>query len=143
MATPQSRIPPSSVETEKALLGAIILENRIMGGCSRSLSADSFFDSRNKRVFEGCLSLWPDGEIDTVSLYDETGVAIMYLNTLADSTFVSHWEQYVRILKDKQNLRAIIAAAQQIATNGYQAGNVEQYATASRESLLDAIQGAG
>ncbi|MCP4604525.1 MAG: AAA family ATPase, partial [Proteobacteria bacterium] len=46
-------------------------------------------------------------------------------------------------LKDKQNLRAIIAAAQQIATNGYQAGNVEQYATASRESLLDAIQGAG
>ena len=68
---PDNRIPPSDVEAEKVILGAILNNNRYMEEVEGLLQPGIFYDSANRRIFSAMKSLREEGApIDTVTVVD-------------------------------------------------------------------------
>ena len=64
--------PPSAVDVERIVLGAMMLDPEAIPKVIESLQPESFFDKRNQLVYEAMLSLFEANEpIDSVSLYEE------------------------------------------------------------------------
>jgi replicative DNA helicase len=55
--TGHSRVPPQDVETEKAVLGAIMLSQSAMYEVSDLLHIDSFYSPKHRIIYDAILSL--------------------------------------------------------------------------------------
>ena len=128
MAAEDIKTPPHSMEAERAVLGCIFLDTagaggeRIMDLClSEGLTADSFFDPRNRGIFATMLAMNRAGKpLDSVTFVTEArregtlealgGVG--YLQNLVDQTpTTAHAEYYISILRDKHLRRMMIDRA--------------------------------
>ena len=124
------RIPPQDVDTEKALLGAIMLNPDAMYEVADTVSPDSFYASKHKTIYEGMLSLFSKGDpIDLVTLsgrlkekkqLEQVGGSA-YLSELVENvaspTSATH---YAQIIKAKHMLRSLIEAADHIGNLGFE-----------------------
>ncbi len=136
---------PASVDAERSILGAILLDNLTYNQAAELLRPDDFFLDSHRRIYSGIMELAEAGRpVDLITLIEELnrrkevesvgGVA--YLSSLTDG--VPHRpsiEQYVRIVRDKALLRSLIHAA-----NGAIARAVDQSETA--DEILDAAESA-
>ena len=113
---------PASVDAERSILGAILLDNfAYTQSASQNLQADDFSLDSHRRIYSRIHELADTGRaIDLVTLAEELsrhkeveavgGVA--YLSSLTDGLpHRPNIEQYVRIVKDKALLRGLIFAA--------------------------------
>jgi replicative DNA helicase len=112
---------PASIDAERSILGAILLDNFAYNEAAESLSPDDFFLESHRRIYSRIMDLGNSGRpIDIVTIAEELsrhkeveavgGVA--YISSLTDG--VPRREslvQYIRIVKDKALLRGIIHAA--------------------------------
>ncbi len=117
------RLPPSSEEAEKGVLGAILLDyERVMGLCGeQGLNADSFYLPANRRVYEAMESLWREGRpIDLLTVAERLNAAghlaavggPMFLEHLMDVTpTAAHAEYYIEVVRQKHLLRAVMDCA--------------------------------
>lgn len=122
------KTPPNDVEAERALLGSILLDasgaggDRVMDLClTRDIVEDSFYDPRNRAVFETMRELGRQSKpVDAVSVLMELkrtkrlkaigGAA--YVQSLVDGTpTVAHAEYYVSLVRDKHLRRMMIERA--------------------------------
>jgi replicative DNA helicase len=113
---------PSSVDAERSILGAILLDNFSYNEAAESsLKPDDFSLDSHRRIYTRMVDLSESGRpIDLVTLAEELsrhkevesvgGVA--YLSSLTDGIpRRDSVDQYIRIVKDKALLRGIIHAA--------------------------------
>jgi replicative DNA helicase len=112
---------PASLEAEKTILGAIMLDNHACNEAAEKLQPDDFFLDAHRRIYAGMLILSDSGKaIDIITLTEELSRrkevesvgGVNYIASLIDG--VPHQpsiEQYVKIVKDKSLLRALIHAA--------------------------------
>jgi replicative DNA helicase len=113
---------PSSIDAERSILGAILLDNfAYTQAASQNLQADDFSLDSHRRIYARIHELADSGRaIDLITLSEELsrhkeveavgGVA--YLSSLTDGLpHRPNIEQYVRIVKDKALLRGLIFAA--------------------------------
>ncbi|MGD9639499.1 MAG: replicative DNA helicase [Alphaproteobacteria bacterium] len=124
------RQPPSNVEAEQAILGAILVNNRAYEKVSEFLKPIHFAEAIHRRIFEACSRLIERGQLaDPITLRDffeqdgtlgEIG-GQSYLMQLAAAaaTFVST-EDYGRIIHDRYLRRELIAIGQDMAAEAYQ-----------------------
>ena len=119
------RIPPQSIESEKAVLGSIMLRKDAMHEVEDIVSPDSFYVEKHKMIFKAMLDLSLKNEpIDMLSLstklseqklLDNIG-GNQYLaeivNIVPSSTNVKH---YANIVQKKLVLRNLIEAADYIS----------------------------
>lgn len=84
--------PPSDIDAERAVLGAIILDNSKLKEVLTIISASDFFGIGNMSVFSAMLSCAEDGTpIDAVTVYghihdaDKASIKPIDLSTLADN----------------------------------------------------------
>ncbi len=124
------RVPPQDVETEKALLGALMLSSGAMYEVSDTVAVDSFYAGKHRTIFDAMLSLHLKGEpIDLVTvsgklkerkqLADVGGAA--YLSELANSAASpGSARHYAQIVQSKFVLRGLIDAAGKIGELGFQ-----------------------
>ncbi len=109
---------PSSLDAEKSVLGAILLDNAAYSYAAELLIADDFSSDAHRRIFARMVGLSESARpIDPVTLTDEllrtneleTIGGVAYLSALTEglprSTNVAH---YARIVKDKAVLRRLI-----------------------------------
>ena len=54
------RLLPFSAESERAVLGAILLDDKAFSAAAELLSAEDFYDERNRRIYRAMLSLVGD-----------------------------------------------------------------------------------
>ena len=139
---------PRSEETERSILGCILLDNELQDEALSGLKSDHFFMDAHRRIFQRIADLAQMGQpIDIVTLTNrliatkelEAVGGAGYLSSLTDGVprraSLSH---YVAILRDKHILRTIIHAG-----NGMVAQSLEQSITAAEvignaeESLLN------
>lgn len=121
MATIDSQLDrglPASIETEKTILGSILLDNHACNEAAEKLRPDDFYLDAHRRIYASMLILSEGGAaIDIITLREELsrrkeiesvgGVA--YISSLMDGVpHLPSIEQYVRIVKDKALLRALI-----------------------------------
>lgn len=135
--------PPSAVEVEVAVLGAMLLDNDAVPKAIEVLRSECFFDKRNRIVFDAMTSLYQSNEpIDTVSLYEElkkeakieeVGGAV-YLSKLSqDISSAANIDYHARVVLEKWILRQLISTSMDIAGAAYQ-GNEDVF------DLLDAAE---
>lgn len=108
---------PASIEAERCILGAILLDNRCFDGAEQITYNDFALDS-HRRIFGSMAMLINDGRaVDIVTLAEELnrlhsigmvgGVAYLASLTEGLPRRISI-DEYVRIVKEKAQLRALI-----------------------------------
>ncbi|MGH9580981.1 MAG: replicative DNA helicase [Terriglobales bacterium] len=134
---------PASLEAERSILGAIMLDNLAYNQAAESLLPEHFFLDSHRRIYHRMMELAESSRpIDLVTLSEELGRGkelesvggAAYLSALTDGLpRRSSIEHYVRIVKDKAMLRGLIHAA-----NSAIARALEQ--TDPAEEVLDAAE---
>jgi replicative DNA helicase len=136
---------PASIEAERAILGAILLDNFAYNQAAESLHAEDFSLDSHRRIYLRMMELAESGRpIDFVTLTEQLGQhkeieavgGVVYVTSLTDGLpRVKNIEQYVKIVKDKAMLRYLIHAASSAIQQAY-----EQDAPA--EEIIDAAESA-
>jgi replicative DNA helicase len=136
---------PASADAERAILGAILLDNIAYSQAAEHLQAEDFSLDSHRRIYLRMMELAEVGRaIDFVTLTEQLGQhkeiesvgGVAYVTSLTDGLpRVKNIEQYVRIVKDKALLRGLIHAATNAIQQAY-----EQEAPATE--ILDAAESA-
>lgn len=123
------RIPPQSLDSEKAVLGSIMLRPGAIHEINDVITTDSFYASKNARIYEIMVELSSKGEpIDILSVshklsdrgqLEQIGGST-YLSDLTNSVPAStNIKYYADIVSKKHMLRKIIEAGTEISELGF------------------------
>lgn len=126
------RLPPHSVEMEKATLGCIFISpNECLDICAHELSVgpEVFYDLRNRTIYALMLEMREKKlPVDLVTVSEQLknkntleGIGgIEYLNSLSDSSHsAANLTYYTDVLRDKHVLRKILAACVHVTEKVY------------------------
>ncbi|MCW5967805.1 MAG: replicative DNA helicase [Blastocatellales bacterium] len=115
---------PSNPEAERAILGAILLDNGMINAAAERLRREDFFLDSHRRIYEQMLHLYETGRaIDPITLQDalrrsgelELVGGTAYIASLFDGVpRFANIDNYTKIVKDKSILRRLITASNQI-----------------------------
>ncbi len=128
MATPL-RLPPQTIESEKALLGALMIRADSMPDIVDILSPDAFYVQKHAVIYRTMLALWTKNEpIDIESVRAKLaergeleGVGgVAYLTELAsDVPAASNARHYANLVQKKYVLRSLTGAGEYVAELGF------------------------
>ena len=115
---------PASVEAERSILGAIILDNAVCNQAIELLRREDFFLDSHRRIYEKMVALSERGSIiDLVTLSEELRKAAEF-EQVGGATYIASLidgvprtdtiEHYAKIVKAKSQLRKLITASNQI-----------------------------
>jgi len=149
---PKDMMPPQSLEAERSLLGAILLDQESLPRVLDRIKGEDFYDERHREIFFACESLYEKRRpLDLVTLteelkarkkFEEVG-GVTYLTTLANSVpSAAHLVAYAETVSAKATLRRLIAAASRIGEMGYhaQADNLEEVLDEAEQTLFAVSQ---
>ncbi len=121
---------PHSVETERSILGAILIDNTTLHQALEVLSRDDFYQEAHRRIFEKMIALFEkDRPIDPVTLREELERSgeleqiggVSYVAGLMDGTpYLRNIEHYAKIVRDKSLLRRLIITSNQIISECFE-----------------------
>ena len=127
--TKDLKIPPQSIEAEKALLGSVMIRSEVMHDISDSIHEHSFYSNQHKMIWSVLSELHvKTTPIDMLSVSSrlkeksqlEQAGGMTYLseiiNIVPSSTNAKH---YAEIVEKKHLLRELLRAAEQITGLGY------------------------
>jgi replicative DNA helicase len=138
---------PASLDAERAVLGAILLDNLTYSQAAEHLISDDFSLDSHRRIYLRIMELAESGRpIDFVTLTEQLGQhkeieavgGVAYVTSLTDGLpRVKNIEQYVRIVKDKALLRNLIHAATSAIQKAYeQEGPAEEIVDAAEAAIF-------
>jgi replicative DNA helicase len=117
---------PSSPDSERVILGAILLDNTLISQAIELLKQDDFYSPLHRRVFRAMSNLFERGDkIEPILIGEELKKegqleAIGGVATITNLTFglphFSNIAQYAKVVKDKAIIRNLIKACNQITS---------------------------
>ena len=123
------KIPPHSLDAEKALLGSVLIRPEVMHDVSDIIHDNSFYSNQNRSIWSVFMELHTKGSpIDLLSvsarlkernlLEDAGGMAYLteLVNIVPSSANASH---YAEIVEKKHVMRELLRAAEHISGLGY------------------------
>ena len=128
------RLPPQSLDSEKAVLGSIMLRPGSLIEIADKLAGDSFYSDKHRKIYEAMFELSNRGDpIDLLSLshilkekkiLDSLGGS-RYLTELTNAVPSStNAGYYADIVEEKYILRRLIESADKLAEIGYDTQNM-------------------
>ena len=115
--------PPQSLDAEKSVLGAMLLDQELTVEALDALNTKDFFDRKHRMIFQACRDLdSKNSVIDMVTVGEELqrkknleeAGGIEYLASLTDDIpLLSNVLQYIKIIKDKAMLRQLIKVSRE------------------------------
>ncbi len=132
-----ARIPPQTLESERAFLGALMIRPEAMVESSDIITEDAFYAEKHRIIYRAALALYTHSEpIDIESmraklsdqgLLEQVG-GMAYLSELAaDVPAASNARHYASQVQKKHMLRNLINAGEYIAELGYdEAGDLDE-----------------
>lgn len=118
------KLPPQSIDAEKSLLGALLIDREAINKVADYLRAEDFYQRGHQIIYEALTALFDRREpIDLLSLsnkLEEKGAleqigGIAYITSLANSVPTSaHVTSYAKIVQKKKTLRDMLDAAHHI-----------------------------
>ncbi|HPU46482.1 MAG TPA: replicative DNA helicase [Bacteroidales bacterium] len=125
------KIPPSDIETEEVVLGALLIEPNALATVIDILQPEVFYKEAHQRIFAAVLALYPIGEpidVITVTNYLRKSGEIdfiggpAYIAQLTDRVIsAANIEYHARILIEKYIQRKLIEISNNIITEAYDA----------------------
>ncbi|MGE5479577.1 MAG: replicative DNA helicase [Chloroflexota bacterium] len=145
-----SRVPPNSLETERAVLGCMLLDRQSGARAAEILQgAECFYSETHKQIYT-CIKDMYDRNVpvDTITLRDELQKkgqleavgGTYYLAELSRSTpTAANAEHYATIILEKYLKRALIQASGEIMASAYDDGTDALLEIDNAESKIFAI----
>ncbi|HEX6467147.1 MAG TPA: replicative DNA helicase [Terriglobales bacterium] len=138
---------PASVDAERSILGAVLLDNSAYNEAAESLKADDFSLDSHRRIFARMMDLMETGRpIDIITITEELSKkkeveavgGVAYLSSLTEGLpRRPSIEQYVKIVKDKALLRGLIhACTSAIARASEQAEDATEIIDAAETAIF-------
>jgi len=126
----QGRVPPQSLEAERAVLGSMMLEPEAVGRALEILGDESvFYRDAHRKIFRAMSNLFERGEpIDQVTVaqelskrneLEEIGGAYE-LSQLLEIPSAANMEYYAKIVLEKSTLRQMINVATNAISSAYE-----------------------
>jgi len=145
------RLLPQSLDAERSVLGAIILDRDEIGQVVQIIGRDAFFSADHQIIFDAVVDLYDQNKpLDLVLLreeltrrgqLDQVG-GVSYLVTVVESVpDSSNAVYYAGIVRDLSLLRMLIAASSQIVSRAYQSREDPEELLEDAERLIFEITG--
>ena len=143
-----ARVPPHAEDAEKALLGAVLVDDKALPLVQDLCSTEDFYVEAHRAIFEAMVDLSGRGvTIDAVTLaetlkqrgqFDRIGGAA-YLDQLIDVVPVSaHVEEHATIIREKAIVRRLILACSQVVTNAFEDyGDLDSFLDGSEQTIFE------
>jgi replicative DNA helicase len=123
------KLPPQSIEAEKSLLGALLLDREAINKIADIVAPDDFYQHGHQLIAQAAFTLYEHHEpIDLLSLSNKLSDmgaleqigGLAYLTSLVNSVPTSaHISTYAKIVQRKKMLRSLIDAAHHMIGLGY------------------------
>lgn len=147
-APAQGRVPPHSLEAERAVLGGVLLENNALNAATQILTADDFYSRANALIFEAMCELFRRGQpVDLVTLrawlvdhgnLQKAGGDEHILSLTETIPTVENIEHHASIVRDKAVVRRLIARCHEIAAQGYgEYGDVQEFVDEAEKKIFE------
>src|SRR6185312_1794327 len=143
---------PHSMDAERALLGAVLLDNATWPQ-TELLQPKDFYLSSHQIIFTRMMKLIEEGKpIDFVTLTECLGMhkqipvvgGVAYVTSLTDGLpRVKNIEQYVKIVKDKASLRRLIQISNTAIQEAYEQSRPAEEIIREADRSICEIQGQG
>lgn len=145
------RVPPSDVEAERSVLGAMMLSADAANTVREALTRDDFYRPAHASIFDAATELFIGGDpIDPITLSDQLAQMGLldqvggraYVHGLVDTVpSAANVGQYSEIVSRMSVLRQLIRAADEIRALGLApSDDVEQSLGTATEVLYDVVQ---
>ncbi len=128
--SPTGRTPPYSIEAERAVLGAVLLDNDALGRITGVLTDSDFHRPAHRRIIHSMLQLFegstPIDEVTLTNALRAEGVledvgGLPYIAELAASIPASvTLHHYIEIVRNKSLLRSLIAVCTEAIEGAFQ-----------------------
>ena len=143
--------PPQALDVEEAVLGAMLIEPAIIDEAMEELSPACFYDPAHRMIFEAMLALVNEhAAIDIITVsskltaqknLEAVGGPVTLVNLSQKIGAAANIEYYIRILKQKNIQRELIAASHRILKDSYDESiNVDDLIDTAQSQIYDAIQ---
>ena len=141
------RLPPQNLEAEMSVIGGVLLENEALNRALEFLIAGDFYRPSHRKIFQALIFLSEKGEpADLVTVtavlkdrneLEEIGGST-YLATLVDYVpTAANIVYYCKLVKEKSVARKLIEVSTDIATSGYEGGDMEMILDKAEKSIFE------
>ncbi len=140
---------PSSEESERVILGAILLDNALIAQAVEHLRPEDFYSPLNRRVFAAMIALFEkQRQIDPILIGEELKKegafeSIGGTTTITNLTFgLPHFSdiaEYIQVVKDKSVVRSLIRACNSITSEALAEEDEAQAILEKAEQTIFAI----
>ena len=124
----QAKVPPSNIEAEQSVLGAILIDRDAVNVAAGIIGAADFYNEINGIIFDAMLELSEERKpIDIVTLtaqlkkkkkYTEVGAS--YLTELVNLVpTAANVEHYARLIKEASTKRSLIRMSSEVSTMSF------------------------
>jgi len=123
------RIPPQAMEVERAILGAMMLDPDAIAPAIELIRADSFYDPKNRKVFDSMRNLFERGHpVDVLTVSDElkrlgsldrVGGSYFLSQLTSEISTAANIEHHARIVVEKSLLRELISTMTRLVGVAY------------------------
>jgi replicative DNA helicase len=124
------KVPPQSLEAERAVLGAILLEPALLPRAIELLIPDEFYKEAHRKIFAAMIRLFERGEpADAITVtetlrregvFEEVGGHTVLATLQEEGTVATQFTAYTAIVREKALLREMIRVAREIVEEGYE-----------------------
>jgi replicative DNA helicase len=124
------KVPPQSLEAERAVLGAILLEPALLPRAVELLIPDEFYKEAHRRIFAAMIQLFERGESPDAILvaealrregvFEEVGGHTVLATLQEEGTVATQFQAYAAVVREKALLREMIRVAREIVQEGYE-----------------------
>ena len=132
----EQRIPPQNVESEQAVLGAMMLEHNAVISAMEILEAHDFYRDVHRIIFEAMEHLHRENkEIDLITLPEElrrmkkldAAGGLEYVLSLPNLVATAaNVEYHANIVKEKAMVRELITACSDLSAEAYNAARMQK-----------------
>jgi len=145
------KTPPHSPETEKTVLGGILVNNKNLNVVLSIISVEDYYKEANRKILEAMISLVDKGSpIDLLTLAEELEKSgdleeiggVSYLSSLMDGVPKSlNIEYHAQIIKEKALLRRLITSSSEIISASYeQKEEADQLLERAQSAIIDVAE---
>ena len=145
------RIPPHSIEAERAVIGAMMMDTDAIITASEIITADDFYQKQYGVIFEALVELYKDGVgVDPVTLQEKLHSkevppelsSVEFIGGLIGSVPTSaNIKNYAGIVYEKSMLRRLIQVTEKVTQNCYNDRNsLDDILDSTEKSIFNVLQ---
>jgi len=151
-ATGTDRLPPQNLEAEVAVLGSMLLDNRVIADVANILKREDFYSADHQAIYEAIVELFDQGKPADLVLLSETLAGRGDLERIGGPEYLvglvekvpsaAHAEHYANIVRAASTRRRLIHSSTAILRDCYdQSITVEELLDRAQEEIFRVSQG--